>query len=114
MNKSQLLKRIKANKDEINRLKTENETLQSTAVLKGYARWVYNKNGELQEKAPPMTWWNQHRRTTYVNLSQKAKEEVNFIRKTKCFCTHECFNQVNILFNPKFYTKLIKISSTIK
>ena len=74
MNKSQLLKKIKANKDEINRLKTENETLQSTAVLKGYARWVYNKNGELQEKAPPMTWWNQHRRTTYVNLSQKAKE----------------------------------------
>ena len=47
-------------------------------------------------------------------LSQKAKEEVNFIRKTKCFCTHECFNQVNILFNPKFYPKLIKISSTIK
>ena len=49
MNKSQLLKKIKANKDEINRLKTENETLQSTAVLKGYARWVYNKNGELQD-----------------------------------------------------------------
>ena len=47
-------------------------------------------------------------------LSQKAKEEVNFIRKTKCFCTHECFNQVNILFNPKFYPKLIKIASSIK
>ena len=47
-------------------------------------------------------------------LSQKAKEEVNFIRKTKCFCTHECFNSVNILFNPKFYPKLIKIASSIK
>ena len=47
-------------------------------------------------------------------LSQKAKEEVNFIRKTKCFCTHECFNQVNILFNPKFYPKLIKIAFSIK
>ena len=47
-------------------------------------------------------------------LSQKAKEEVNFIRKTKCFCTHECFNNVNILFNPKYYPKLIKIASTIK
>ena len=47
-------------------------------------------------------------------LSQKAKEEVNFIRKTKCFCTHECFNQVNILFNPKFYPKLIKIARSIK
>ena len=47
-------------------------------------------------------------------LSQKAKEEVNFIRKSKCFCTHECFNTVNILFNPKFYPKLLKIAHSIK
>ena len=47
-------------------------------------------------------------------LSKKAKDEVNFIRKTKCFCTHECFNQVNILFNPKYYPKVIKIASSIK
>jgi len=47
-------------------------------------------------------------------LSQKAKEEVGFIRKSKCFCTHECFNIVNILFNPKFYPKILKIAHTIK
>ena len=47
-------------------------------------------------------------------LSQKAKEEVNFIRKTKCFCTHECFNAANIVFNPKYYPKLTKIASSIK
>jgi len=47
-------------------------------------------------------------------LSQKANEEVKFIRKTKCFCTHECFNQVNILFNPKFYPKILKIASLVK
>ena len=47
-------------------------------------------------------------------LSHNANEEVNFIRKTKCFCTHECFNQVNILFNPKFYPKVIKIASLVK
>jgi len=47
-------------------------------------------------------------------LSQKAKKEINFIRKTKCVCTHECFNSVNILFNPKFYPKLIKIAHSIK
>ena len=41
-------------------------------------------------------------------LSKKAKEEINFIKKTKCFCTHECFNIVNILFNPKFYPEIIK------
>ncbi len=47
-------------------------------------------------------------------LSKKAKEEVNFIRKTKCFCTHECFNAVNIVFNPKYYPRLTKIASSIK
>lgn len=47
-------------------------------------------------------------------LSHKAKEEVKFIRKTKCFCTHECFNIVNILFNPKFYPKILNISKKIK
>ena len=46
-------------------------------------------------------------------LSKKAKEEVKFIRKTKCFCTHECFNSVNILFNPKFYPEIIKTSIKI-
>ena len=46
-------------------------------------------------------------------LSKKAKQEVNFIKKTKCFCTHECFNSVNILFNPKFYPEIIKKSSLI-
>ena len=47
-------------------------------------------------------------------LSQKAKDEVKFIRNSKCFCTHECFNTVNILFNPKFYPRLLKIASKIK
>ena len=46
-------------------------------------------------------------------LSQKAKEEVKFIRKTECFCTHECFNIVNILFNPKFYPQIIKKSKLL-
>ena len=46
-------------------------------------------------------------------FSKKAKEEVKFIRKTKRFCTHECFNAVNILFNPKFYPEIIKKSTLI-
>jgi radical SAM protein with 4Fe4S-binding SPASM domain len=46
-------------------------------------------------------------------LSKKAKEEVKFIRKTECFCTHECFNIVNILFNPKFYPQIIKKSKLL-
>ena len=46
-------------------------------------------------------------------LSQKAKKEINFIKKTKCFCTHECFNTVNILFNLKNYPEIIKKSRLV-
>lgn len=46
-------------------------------------------------------------------LSDKAKKEVEFVRKTKCFCTHECFNIVNILFNPKYYPRVLSISKKI-
>jgi len=46
-------------------------------------------------------------------LSKKSKDEVDFIKGTKCFCTHECFNNVNILFNPKFYPKLVKTAAMI-
>ena len=46
-------------------------------------------------------------------LSQKAKKEINFIKKTKCFCTHECFNSVNILFNLKNYPEIIKKSRLV-
>jgi len=46
-------------------------------------------------------------------LSDRAKKEVDYIRRTRCFCTHECFNTVNILFNPKFYPRLLKIASSV-
>lgn len=46
-------------------------------------------------------------------LSQKAKDEIKYIRGTKCFCTHECFNNVNILFNPRFYPRLAKIAAQL-
>ena len=41
-------------------------------------------------------------------LSKKAEDEVKFIRKSKCFCTHEFFNMVNIIFNPKNYLEILK------
>ncbi len=46
-------------------------------------------------------------------LSHKAKEEIKFIRGSKCFCTHECFNTVNILFNTKNYLNIIKKSKLL-
>ena len=46
-------------------------------------------------------------------LSHKAKKEKEFIKNTKCFCTHECFNHANILFNAKLYPRLIKKALSI-
>ena len=55
-------------------------------------------------------------KTTIVKVERRFPHPVykKFIRKSKCFCTHECFNIVNILFNPKFYPKIIKTSKLIK
>lgn len=39
--------------------------------------------------------------------SKNAKEIIDFIHKTKCFCTHECIWTTNILFNPRFYPRLL-------
>ncbi len=41
-------------------------------------------------------------------LSTKGDDVRSFIKDTKCFCTHECFNHANIIFNPKIYPSLIK------
>jgi len=40
-------------------------------------------------------------------LSKKAEEEKKFIKDSKCFCTHECFNHANIVFNPKLSTTIV-------
>ena len=41
-------------------------------------------------------------------LSYKGNKARSFIKNTKCFCTHECFNHANLVFNPKIYPSLIK------
>ncbi len=37
--------------------------------------------------------------------SAKAKETCTFIKDSKCYCTHECFQRFNILYNPPFIAK---------
>ncbi|MDD5773564.1 MAG: radical SAM protein [bacterium] len=39
-------------------------------------------------------------------FSPKADEIREYIKKSQCFCTHECFLTTNILFNLKFYPEL--------
>jgi len=46
--------------------------------------------------------------------SAKAKEIRDWIWDTKCHCTHECFQTVNVLFNPKYYPKLLWEYAKIK
>lgn len=40
-------------------------------------------------------------------LSIKASKELKFIKETKCFCTHECFNHANVSFNPRLFPKIL-------
>jgi MoaA/NifB/PqqE/SkfB family radical SAM enzyme len=46
--------------------------------------------------------------------SAKANEVRDWIWDTNCHCTHECFMTVNIMFNMKFYPKLLWEYSKIK
>ncbi|MFH1332779.1 MAG: radical SAM protein [archaeon] len=41
-----------------------------------------------------------------VWFSKEADKMREFIGKSKCFCTHECFMQINLLFNPKNLAEL--------
>lgn len=40
--------------------------------------------------------------------SEKARNVVNSINNNGCYCTHECYFMMNILFNPLLYPSLIK------
>ena len=45
-----------------------------------------------------------------VWFSQKADEKRQWIKSTKCVCTHSCFQFINILFNPLEYPRLLNHS----
>jgi len=40
-------------------------------------------------------------------LSKNADKARKFIRKSKCFCTHECFMYVNLLFNSRSLASIL-------
>jgi MoaA/NifB/PqqE/SkfB family radical SAM enzyme len=41
-------------------------------------------------------------------FSDKAEEIRQWISRTRCFCTFECFHTLNILFNVRMYPKLLR------
>jgi radical SAM protein with 4Fe4S-binding SPASM domain len=40
--------------------------------------------------------------------SEQAAEAVAAIQRKECYCTHECYMMMNILFNPRLYPELLK------
>ena len=40
--------------------------------------------------------------------SDKAKNIINYIKQSKCHCTFECPKHMDVLYNKKFYPKLMK------
>lgn len=47
-------------------------------------------------------------------FSKNAREIKEWIKDTKCFCTHECDWATNILFNPYYLPKLISLFIKLK
>jgi radical SAM protein with 4Fe4S-binding SPASM domain len=37
-----------------------------------------------------------------------TRKIINSIRRSGCYCTHECYFMTNILFNPRTYPRLLK------
>ncbi len=46
--------------------------------------------------------------------SGEARKVRDWIWDSRCFCEHECFQTINILFNPKFYPDILKEYAMIK
>jgi radical SAM protein with 4Fe4S-binding SPASM domain len=46
--------------------------------------------------------------------SSRNREVTDWIWSSRCHCTHECFLTVNVLFNPKYYPRLLWEYSKIK
>ena len=40
--------------------------------------------------------------------SKKALDVIKFIKASKCHCTFECSKYMDVIYNKKFYPKLIK------
>lgn len=40
--------------------------------------------------------------------TEEAREKIRLVKKGGCFCTHECYFMMNILFNPLMYAALLK------
>ena len=45
---------------------------------------------------------------TSLLKTDEARGKISLIRKRGCFCTHECYLMMNILFNPMTYPSLLK------
>tara|TARA_R110002050_G_scaffold291190_1_gene445494 strand:- start:258 stop:554 length:297 start_codon:yes stop_codon:yes gene_type:complete len=73
MNRLETLGKISQLKAEIDKLTLEHNALREEAVLKGYAVWVFTKNGQLSNKAPDMKWWQEHRKESFSKLCEKTK-----------------------------------------
>lgn len=50
--------------------------------------------------------WNYDFKKALTSL--QAEKIRRNIAKSKCFCTYECALTANILFNPKYYPKMLK------
>lgn len=103
--------RILMNKEII---KTYEEKIFQSYCYAGELQGVLYSNGDvypcelLSEKLGNVREYGYNFRKLWRDT--KKQRVVEWIKDKKCFCTHECFINTNILFNVKNIPKLIKIA----
>lgn len=109
--------RLKAAQDLLQRRlihKTVTENRQIIPCYAGKLNVVITESGDLYpcELFTPEMKLGNARKDGYdmkrILKTDQAQKVIRSIRDTRCFCTHECYFMINILFNPSTYPALLK------
>ena len=107
--------RIKAAQDLLQRRLIYRTMLEQKRIIPCYAgrlNLVITETGEVKPCEILVDSFGNVRDFSYdigkVVLSERANEIRQFIKKGRCFCTHECYFMTNILFNPGLYPALAR------
>lgn len=107
--------RIKAAQDIVQRRLIHATSLQGEQVIPCYAgrlTLVVTETGDVFPCESFSARMGNVRESGYdmrlILQSPEAREALAQIRQGKCYCTHECYMMMNILFNPRLYPQIMR------
>lgn len=107
--------RVKAAQDIVQRRLIYQTTCEQKRVIPCYAgrlNLVLQEGGDIYPCEMLTESFGNIRKYDYdvgrVIRSENARKIIDAIRTSQCYCTHECYTMINILFNPKLYPAVAK------